>query len=273
MADTIQCPKCGFEQNEGTECRRCGIIFSRMRQAAEMPVSEKFTGSDRDSSPSATGCFRRYFRILRWMSLLAIITVTGLILCDSTSPEVETTPYATQQAEIKLRQFQSDIGRGRKGKLELDQSELNGWLETNLAMQGPADSGSSRFQDRESSIGTIDTVLEQYEIGEESFEEAKSSIRDLQVELLTETLRLYALFETYGIDLSLEIEGRLRVQDGYLRLDPIRGRLGSLPLPSGTLQSAVDKIFEAPDNREKFRLPPNIRDIKIDRGQLVVSSM
>lgn len=272
MADTISCPKCGFEQDEGTECGRCGIIFSRIRQLADMPGSERSTDCGRDSTHSATGRFRRYYRIFRWVSLLAIIAVSGLILSDSTPPGIETTPEAIQRAEVKFREFHSDIGRGRGGKLELDQSELNGWLETNLAMQDPSDSGSSPFQGGESRIGTIDTVLEQYEIDEESFEKAKSSMRDLQVELLAETLRLYALFETYGIELSLEIEGRLHVQDGYLRLDPIRGRLGSLPLPSGTLQSAVDKIFEAPENREKFRLPPDIREIRIDRGRLVVSS-
>ena len=60
--------------------------------------------------------------------------------------------------------------------------------------------------------------------------------------------------------------------DEPIRLEPVRGRIGSLPLPAGTLQKAVDKMFESPENREKFRLPSNIRDIKIDRGRLVVTS-
>jgi len=119
---------------------------------------------------------------------------------------------------------------------------------------------------------TNGALAKQYEIDAEELEKAKSSIRDLQVELLEDTIRLYPLFETYGIDLTLEIEGRLHVMDWYLRLDPVSGRLGSLPLPSGTLRRAVDQIFESPENMEKFRLPSGIRDIKIDHGQLLVSS-
>lgn len=272
MAATIQCPKCGFEQDEGAECLRCGVIFSRMHQRSDAPISEEALKTDTDSSRPAAGRFRRYYRVFRWASLLVIVLAVTLILCDPRPPEVETTPQATKQAEVKFREFQSNIQHGQKGELELNQPELNGWLKASLAMKDPADSDSSRLREEEPTDDSIDTVLQQYEIDEEEIRKAKSSIRDLRIELLEDTLRLYALFETYGIDLSLEIEARLGIRNGYLRLEPVRGRLGSLPLPSVTLQKAVDGLFESPENREKFRLPPNIRDVSIDGGRLVVST-
>jgi hypothetical protein len=272
MAAMVQCPKCGFEQDEGAECLCCGIIFNRIHQPADAQASGKILTPDEDSKRPATGLFRRYYRIFRWVSLFVFVIAVGLILYDSPPPEVETTPQAAKQAEVKLRQFKSSIQHGQKGELELNQPELNGWLKASLAMPDPVDSDSSRFLQREPGMDSVDAVLQQYEIDEEELEKAKSSMHDLQVELLEDTLRLYALFEAYGIDLSLEIEGRLLVRNGCLRLEPIRGRLGSLPLPSATLQKAVDRLFESPENREQFRLPPTIRDIKIDNGRLIVSS-
>ena len=272
MAAPIQCPKCGFEQDEGSECLRCGIIFNRIHRLVDARASGKILTPDEDSRRPATGLFRRYYRIFRWGSLFIFFIAAGLILYDSPPPEVETTPQAAKQAEVKFRQFKSSIQHGQKGELELNQPELNGWLKASLAMPGPVDSDSSRSPERESGRDSIDTVLQKFEIDEEELEKAKSSMHDLQIELLEDTLRLYALFEACGIDLSLEIEGRLLVRNGCLRLEPIRGRLGSLPLPSSTLQKAVDRLFESPENREKFRLPSAIRDIKIENGRLIVSS-
>jgi len=80
------------------------------------------------------------------------------------------------------------------------------------------------------------------------------------------------VFDFHGKDLSLQLEGKLVMQGGYLRLIPTGGKLGSLPLPQATLESAAQRLFDAPENREKFRLPPHIRDIRVERGELIVSS-
>ncbi|MBN2243075.1 MAG: zinc ribbon domain-containing protein [Acidobacteria bacterium] len=268
----IHCPKCGFEQDEGAECPRCGIIFSRMRASASITPPDPIPESRGDSSPPATGRLRRYYRMFRWAGLVVFVSAAALILCDSSPPRVEIPRNAIEQAEVKVRQFRSGMQQGRKGELELDQPELNGWLQTNLAIGNPGVAEPVRFPQGEAGAETIGAGLKQYEIDEEELEKAKSSIRDLRVELLQDTVRLYALFETHGIDLSLEIEGRLRAEDGYLKMDPVGGRLGSLPLPPATLRSAVDKVFESRENREKFKLPAGIRDMRIDRGRLVVSS-
>ena len=49
----------------------------------------------------------------------------------------------------------------------------------------------------------------------------------------------YVLFNLHGKDLSLTLEGRLSVQDGYLRLAATRLMLGSLPIPQATVDRAV----------------------------------
>ncbi len=85
-------------------------------------------------------------------------------------------------------------------------------------------------------------------------------------------MRVHTLFELYGKSLSLELEGKVTTRDGYLRFEPSSGKLGSLPLPGATLRRAVDRLFESPENREKFRLPPEIEDIRVEERKLIVSA-
>ena len=67
------------------------------------------------------------------------------------------------------------------------------------------------------------------------------------------------------------MEGRVQVKDGYLHLEPSAGKLGSLPIPRFVLGRAVQRLFESPENREKFKLPQEISDIRVENSELVIS--
>ncbi|MEJ2244593.1 MAG: hypothetical protein P8Y80_00685 [Acidobacteriota bacterium] len=272
MVEKIECPKCGFEQDEGAECMRCGVIFSRIRRSDIAPPHELPIPSPSRPGKSLWARFGRFYRVFRWVSLIMVLTVAGLILKDSQPPDIDSHPYAVQQAEEKVREFQSTIRQNLQGDLSMDEAELNGWLDTNLVFADPAGSSVSDSSDLEPNDPFPHSELQEYEWNEEAVEKAKSSIRDIRVDLLDDTLRLYAIFDMHGMDLSLELEARLGIENGSLRLIPVRGKLGSLPLPSGTLARAMKKLYASPENREKFRLPPYIRDMKIESGQLIVSS-
>ena len=101
-------------------------------------------------------------------------------------------------------------------------------------------------------------------------EEVQSSVRDVKIAMLEDRVRAYVLFDFHGKDLSLQLEGRLRVEDGYLRFEPVAGALGSLPLPQSTLKNAVERMTASPENREKLRVPEEIRNIRIQNGELIV---
>ena len=110
--------------------------------------------------------------------------------------------------------------------------------------------------------GATSAAVAQAESGQPTLEEVKSNVRDVKILLANDTLTAYVVFDMYGKDLSLTLEGGLRVVDGYLRLAPTAGALGSMPIPQGTLDNAVQRLFDSPENKEKFRLPPHIRDDK-----------
>jgi hypothetical protein len=81
----------------------------------------------------------------------------------------------------------------------------------------------------------------------------------------------YVVFNLHGVDLSLDLEGQLHAENGYLRFEPTGGKLGSLPIPQSTLETAVKRLLDSTENKEKLRLPDNVRDIRVENGALVIT--
>lgn len=266
----MHCPKCGFQQDDETECGRCGIIFARYHAASAPPPPAPKTAPG-PAQPSV-GRFRRFFRIFRWFYLAGAVLVLFLLLRPSTPPQVEASPAAIKSAEAKIDDFRSSMEPGRELRLEMDEPELNGWLSNNLALKKPQGSKAAIPQNTESLMELAKVATGGQAVSSADLQRAQTSMRDVRIELREDSLLIYALFDLHGMDLSLELEGQPAVRDGYLKLEPRSGRLGSLPLMAGTLQSATSRIFESPENKEKFKLPPGIRDIRIEQGRLVVLS-
>jgi len=228
------CPKCGYEQDSGVECSRCGIFFARYSSDPESQPPE----ADFEPGPPAGGTFRRFYRIFRWVALAVSVIVVILILRQATPPQVDVDPDAGRRLQSKMRELGNSIRTGRSATLRLVEAEVNSWLSENLALSSPT---------------------------------SDSALQDLQVDLAGDHLQLYFVFGFYGQNLSLILEGRPRVQEGYLLLEVTAGRLGSLPIPQLALDRAVQGLFESPQNRENFRLPSEIADIQVENSQLAIS--
>ena len=104
-----------------------------------------------------------------------------------------------------------------------------------------------------------------------TLDQVQSAVKDVKVDMVGDVVKAYVLFDFHGKDMTLELDGHLSSEGGYLKFEPISGMLGSLPLPQSTLNSAVEKLMASPENREKLRLPPDVSDIKIVDGQAVLT--
>jgi len=82
---------------------------------------------------------------------------------------------------------------------------------------------------------------------------------------------LTVVFDMHGKDVTLQLEGRLGSANGYLRFEPLSGQFGALPLPQSALESAVHRLMDSPENREKLKLPPEVSGLRIENGEIVVS--
>jgi hypothetical protein len=198
------------------------------------------------------------FRIARWAGLAVTLLTIGLIFWHPRTPQ-PANPGAVESAEAKVMEHHRLADARQPHTLELDQPELNGWLETHLAF---AKDGTVRANSGSAQASEFDQEVKPL----------RSAIRDVKVELLEDSLRAYVVYDFHGVELTMVLAGRLFVRDGYLRFEPAGGKLGRLPLPQASLQGAVQRLFDAPENKEKFRLPAQIEDIGIRQGKLYINS-
>ncbi len=300
---TMVCPNCGYEQESGTQCRKCGSLSAYYEQPSPQDrpqsspqmaprsvghgVARATNRADNGGRVSFLQVLRKVYQAIQWSSLAILIVTIALALRKSPPPQIPTDPQAAARAEAKLRDSEVAAQAGQPHELQLDKTELNSFLSSNLALAGGAaaagnpqapapqvanpspspDAGAGNSAASPTAAVPGGTNGER----EPSLEEVQSSVKDVKVDMDGDLVKAYIVFDFHGKDLSLEVEGHLGAQDGYLRFEPTRGMLGSLPLPQSALDSAVSRLLTSPENREKMRLPADISDLRVADGHLVVN--
>ena len=214
----MKCPKCGGQQDDARECRYCGAILTRLHKTESIPPNSM-------SGKKSASLFVRVFRVFGWASIACLIIVLILLMRTPSTPRIAITPEDVQIAEEKVQSFESSMRNGRPDTLQLNESELNGWLNTNLALNQPHESETSQPQDLGEEADPARKITEPLNSAE--LEHAQSSVHDVKARLDEDSVKLYASFDFHGKDMLLELNGRVFVQDGYLKLAPTGGKLGS----------------------------------------------
>ncbi len=292
----IVCPNCGHQQESGDKCEKCSSLFAYYAETSSHVTNGGTLYSPRVSdgksgdapaftdAPEGPGPVHIFFRRARWVLLAVFVLVLILILKKGAPPPVQNDPYAAARAEEKIRASDAASSVGEPHQLQLDSTELNSYLNQNLAINGRTEPGvpmpsaalpSNGVQaSPASSAATPANPASGPPANSEAaptLEEVQNSVKDVRVEMQGDLVKAYIIYNFHGEDLSLELDGHLRAENGYLKFDPVGGSLGSLPLPSSVLQSAAERLFESPENREKLKLPDNVTDIQIVDGQVVAS--
>jgi len=208
--------------------------------------------------------WKRIFRILRWTTYTFAIVMLVLVFHKAPPPLVETSPQAAARAEEKFERVERAVANGQPATLRMDETELNSYLGSHLALEGksapdPAPAGGEQGAPN----GAAPTPQE--------IEQMRSNVRDIKVQLIDDRVKAYVVFDVHGKDMTLQLEGRLAAQNGYLRFEPLGGQIGSLPIPQSALESAVQRMMDSPENRDKLKLPPEISDLRIQNGEVVAS--
>jgi hypothetical protein len=206
------------------------------------------------------------FRIVRWTVYACVLIVLILLLHKSAPPQVSTTPEAAARAEQKFQDAQQAVAQGQPATLRMDETELNSYLASHLVLTGG-----------QSASGTVSAAPNAAPGGTPSgeqptaddVEQMRSNMKDVKVQLIDDHVRAYVVFDVHGKDMTLQLEGKLGAENGFLRFEPVSGQIGALPIPQATLEAAVRRMMESPENREKLKLPSDISDLKIENGEVV----
>jgi hypothetical protein len=225
--------------------------------------------------------FKRLYQFLTWSSFAVLLIAIVLVLRKPTAPEVAADPAAAQRAEQKFEAADRAKAAGQPGQVALDRTELNSYLTQNLGLAGspagagvptaaaPVGPGNSAAPVAGGAAGTDPSaVLASNE--QPTIDQVQSSVKDVKVDMDGDVVKAFVVFDFHGKDMTLELDGHLSGENGYMKFDPIGGKLGSLPLPQSVLNEAVEKLMSSPENREKLKLPEDINSIQIVNGQAVI---
>jgi hypothetical protein len=213
---------------------------------------------------SSASPWKRIFRIARWTTYAFALVTLVLALHKTSPPVVETSPQAAARAEEKFQDVEKAVANGQPATLRMDETELNSYLASHLALaekDAPNPVSGSGTQGAPGGAGPTPQEVEQM----------RSNVRDFKVQLMDDRVKAYVVFDVHGKDMTLQLEGRLSAQNGYLRFEPVSGQFGSLPIPQSALESAVQRVMDSPENREKLKLPPEISDLRIQNGEVVAN--
>ncbi len=212
------------------------------------------TATTQGSEPKGSGPWKIIWRAISWgTTALGVVTIL-LLLHKAAPPEVRKDPAAANRLEEKLQQAEASAAAGVPRVLRVDEAEVNSFLDSHLALnrEGVAPAAAANTK-------------------EPTLEEVQSTVRDVKINLTDDRVHAYIVFDFHGKDMTLELEGRLHAEGGYMRFDPVSGKIGALPIPQSTLETAVRKMMESPENREKLRLPDELADLRVENGEIVVA--
>jgi hypothetical protein len=99
------------------------------------------------------------------------------------------------------------------------------------------------------------------------FPGAVPNIKDYQVSMDGDIVRGQFLTQIAGKDVYLTLAGHLGSKDGYATFDPTEVKVGDLPVPVSLVNEVLQKKLA--EQRDQLKLPSNVKDLKVENGELV----
>jgi hypothetical protein len=219
-----------------------------------------------EAHPSSMSRLVLVFRIVRWTVYACVLIVLILLLHKAAPPAVSATPEAAARVEQKFQDVQQAVAQGQPATLRMDETELNSYLASHLGLAGrkPPDGAANATP-----VGAPGGAPNAEQQTMDDVEQMRSNVKDVKVQLVDDRVRAYVVFDVHGKEMTLQLEGKLGADNGFLRFEPVSGQIGALPIPQATLEAAVHKMMGSPENREKLKLPSDISDLKIENGEVV----
>lgn len=93
-------------------------------------------------------------------------------------------------------------------------------------------------------------------------------IKDYQVSMDGDIVRGQFLTQIAGKDVYLTLAGHLGSRDGYATFDATEVKVGDLSVPVSLVNGVLQKKLA--EQRDQLKLPDNVKDIKVENGELVL---
>jgi hypothetical protein len=178
------------------------------------------------------------------------------------SPAV--TAANAQSFQDKVNRLEQPKAEGEgAGEVRLNSAEINAALAQAAGML-PAGAASSAA----SSSNGNGSAGAQTPSGAMEFPGPVPNIKDYQVAMDGDVVRGQFLTQIGGKDVYLTLAGHLRAKDGYATFDATEVKIGDLSVPVSLVNDVLQKKLN--EQRDQLKLPANVKDLKIENGELVL---
>lgn len=199
-------------------------------------------------------------RIISYATLAISILTLGLVL-KRPAPVAPSVAPATAAADAqsfqkKVNQLAQPKGPGAsESEVRMNSGEVSAALAQAAGLLSPAGVPMAAAAGSSSPSPAM------------QFPGAVPNIKDYQVSMDGDIVRGQFLTQIAGKDVYLTLAGHLGSKDGYATFDATEVKVGDLSVPSALVNEVLQKKLA--EQRDQLKLPDNVKDIKVENGELV----
>jgi len=222
-------------------------------------------------------CFLKLQRIISFATLAISILTLVLVL---RRPAPVAPPLAPAAAAANAQSFQEKLNRIEQPKpageteseVRMNSAEINAALAQAAGLLPAAASGSGTASANTNGSGTATTTTNAPSTptapsGSMEFPGPVPNIKDYQVSMDGDLVRGQFLTQIAGKDVYLTLAGHLGAKDGYATFDATEVKIGDLSVPASLVNEVLQRKLA--EQRDQLKLPANVKDLKIENGELV----
>jgi len=207
---------------------------------------------------------------LRWQQIVSLTTLAisvftlFLVLRKPAPVAAPVSPAATaanaQSFQEKVNRLEQPTAQGEGGsEVRLTGGELTAAIAQATGML-PATAASN-------ANGVSSSSSPSSSGGAPEFPGAVPNIKDYQVSMDGDIVRGQFLTQIAGKDVYLTLAGHLGAKDGYATFDATEVKVGDLNVPVSLVNDALQKKLA--EQHDQLKLPNNVKDLKVENGELV----
>jgi len=197
---------------------------------------------------------------------LAISILTLVLVLKRPAPVTPTLPPAATAANAQS--FQEKVNQLAQPKMpgegesevRMNSGELSAALAQAAGLLPAAPAPTNTANSSPSASSPASPAME--------FPGAVPNIKDYQVSMDGDIVRGQFLTQIAGKDVYLTLAGHLGSKDGYVTFDATEVKVGDLSVPASLVNGVLQKKLS--EQRDQLKLPNNVKDIKIENGELVL---
>lgn len=192
---------------------------------------------------------------------LAISIVTLFLVLKRPAPVAPALPPAAtaanaQSFQDKVNELEQAKGSGQgENEVRINSGELSAALAEATGMLPAASTANPS-----ANPSSITPVTE--------FPGAVPNVKDYQVSMDGDIVRGQFVTQIAGKDVYLTLAGHLGSKDGYATFDATEVKVGDLSVPASLVNGVLQKKLA--EQHDQLKLPDNVKDIKVENGELVL---